>query len=143
MISHSVLYVDRSCPVVILRLFKNAWFQRFARKEDIHDSALIDAVMRAERGVIDANLGGGLIKQRIARRHGGKSGGYRTIVIFRARERAVFVFAFSKSRQANLSAHEEDVYRKAAKLVLGLSDEQMTEEVRAGRLMEIDYDQNT
>jgi hypothetical protein len=50
-----------------LRIFKNAWFSRFARRENIKDAVLVDAVARAERGVIDADLGGGVIKQRIAR----------------------------------------------------------------------------
>jgi hypothetical protein len=58
--------------VASLRLFKNAWFEKFARKEGIDDVALREAVVRAERGLIGADLGGGLIKQRIARRNAGK-----------------------------------------------------------------------
>lgn len=123
-----------------MRLFKNAWFEKFARKEGIADLDLRDAVARAERGLVDADLGSGLIKQRIARRNAGRSGGYRTIIIFRTGERAVFVFAFAKSSQANLSTHEEEVFRKAAKLVLGFSDSQMDAEVRTGRFTEIGND---
>ncbi len=47
-----------------VRIFKNTWFERYARKQRITDSALIDAVRRAERGQIDADLGGGVIKQK-------------------------------------------------------------------------------
>ena len=50
-----------------VRIFKSRWFQRFARKERISDAALRNAVARAERGQIDADLGGDVIKQRIAR----------------------------------------------------------------------------
>jgi len=65
-----------------LKVFKNAWFGRFARKEKISAVALWDAVDRAEKGQVDANLGGGVIKQRIARPGESKSKGYRSIVFF-------------------------------------------------------------
>jgi len=39
------------------------------------DDRLCEAVERAESGLIDANLGGGLIKQRVARLGQGRSGG--------------------------------------------------------------------
>ena len=72
-----------------MRVFKNAWFVRFARKERISDAALCDAVARAEKGLIDADLGGGLLKQRVARSGGGKSGGYRAL-LFSGQARAPF-----------------------------------------------------
>jgi hypothetical protein len=75
-----------------LKVFKNAWFGRFARKEKISAAALLGAVLRAENGQIDADLGGGVIKQRIARPGEGKSKGYRSIVLFRKGERCFFVY---------------------------------------------------
>lgn len=62
------------------RIFKTRWFERFVRKEKIPDSVLVDAVARAEKGLVDADLGGGVVKQRIARAGQGESGGYRTII---------------------------------------------------------------
>lgn len=120
-----------------MKIFKNAWFEKFARKEKITDRVLCDAVLRATRRVIDADLGGGLIKQRVARAGAGKSGGYRTLVFFRAGTRAVFAFGFAKSDRANLNPDEEAVFRRAAKLVLAFSEEQMDAEVQSGRLMEV------
>ena len=61
-------------------------FARFAKREGLEDTALCDAVRRARQGLIDADLGGGVIKQRIARKGGGRSGGYRTIMLFRRSE---------------------------------------------------------
>jgi hypothetical protein len=73
-----------------VRLFKNAWFQKFARKEKISDAALCEAVAHAGAGLIDADLGGGLLKQRVARPGAGKSGGYRTLIFFASkRERCL------------------------------------------------------
>ena len=126
-----------------MRIFKNAWFDKFARKERITDSMLCQAIMQAEKGLIDANLGGGLIKQRVARPGAGKSGGYRTLVLFRSTHRAVFAFGFSKSDRENISSEEEAVLKKAATLVLSLPDEAMSIEVASGRLREVKCDEQS
>lgn len=89
-----------------LRIFVTKHFDRYARKAEVSDQALVDAVMRAERGLVDAQLGGLMIKQRIARRGQGRSGGYRTVIVYRKGDLAVFIFAFAKSDQANLSDRE-------------------------------------
>ena len=79
----------------VVRIFKSRWFQRFARKEGIPDAVICDAVARAEKGQIDADLGGEVIKQRIARPGQGKSKGYRVVVFFRRGVRSSFVYGFS------------------------------------------------
>lgn len=101
---------------------------------------LCEAVSRAERGLVDADLGAGLIKQRIARSGAGKSGGYRTLIFFKMETRAVFAFGFAKSDMANLEDEEEAILKKASKLVLGFSDVQMDAEVLAGRMTEVKCD---
>lgn len=120
-----------------MKVFKNAWFQKFARQEKINDAALCDAVARAESGLIDADLGGGVLKQRVARPGAGKSGGYRTLIFFRAGTRAVFAFGFAKNDRANINDEEEAAFKKAAKLVLAFSDEQIDAEVESGRMTEV------
>ena len=122
------------------RVFKNSWFRKFATKERISDAALCEAVGRAEMGLIDADLGGGLLKQRVARPGAGRSGGFRTILIFRSGVRVVFVFGFAKSDRANLTAQEEAVYKTAAKLVLAFSEDQLDAEVASGRMTEVKCD---
>lgn len=124
-----------------IRIYSNRWFAKFAAKEKISARALAEAVRRATSGLIDADLGSGLIKQRIARSGGGKSGGYRSILIFRSGNRAIFVFAFAKSTKANLSAAELKVYRKAASIMLELGEDQIATEVKAGRLIEVKDDE--
>lgn len=121
-----------------MRIFKNAWFERFARKQRIADAVLIDAVRRAERGQIDADLGAGVIKQRVARAGQGKSGGYRTIVLYRQEQRAFFVFGFAKSEQANIEDDEEALFKKMAKELLALSDTQMAMLIENGRFSEVE-----
>ncbi|WP_046669704.1 type II toxin-antitoxin system RelE/ParE family toxin [Neorhizobium galegae] len=120
-----------------MRFFKNAWFERFAHKQKIDDASLRDAVQRAERGLIDADLGGGVIKQRVARKGQGKSGGYRTIILYRQEQRAFFVFGFAKSEQENINGEEESYFKQMAKEILALSDEQIAALVEKGRFSEI------
>ena len=119
------------------RIYKNAWFQRFARKERITDTVLCEAVERANRGLIDAELGGGVVKQRIARPGAGRSGGYRALVFFRRGERAVFVFGFAKKDRDNIDADELAALRKSARVVLALPQGAIDVEVASGRLMEV------
>ena len=108
-----------------MRIYKNGWFDKFARKEKITDKTLCEAIKRAEQGLIDADLGGGLIKQRVARPGEGKSGGYRTLILFRTKVRALFVYGFAKSERDNITPDEAAFYRKLAKAYLSLSDAQM------------------
>ena len=122
------------------RIYKNRWFAKFAGREGISDAALVAAVEQANTGLVDADLGGGLIKQRVARDGGGKSGGYRTLVFFRHEEMAVFAFGFAKSSKANLNAVELRVYKLAAKIVLALTQAQLDTEMDEGRLFEVNDD---
>lgn len=108
-----------------MRIFKSAWFCRFARKEQIDDAMLRDAIARAGNGSVDADLGGGVIKQRIARQGGGKSGGYRCIILFRKEEKAFFVYGFPKSERGNIRPDETAEFKKLAKFYLALSEEQI------------------
>lgn len=119
------------------RVFKTRWFQRFARKEGIDDAALIETVARAEKGQVDADLGGGVIKQRVARPRRGRSRGYRTIVIFRLGDRAVFMYGFPKSEKDNIRPDEEKQFKQAARHVLALTEDQLRELVTEGDFVEV------
>ena len=101
-----------------MRIFKNAWFERFARKQHLSDRALWDVVRRAEYGKIDVDPGSGVIKQRVARQGQGKSGGFRIIIFYHTAERAFFIYGYAKNDRDNIDAHEEAQFRKAAGHVL-------------------------
>ena len=85
-----------------IRIFKSKWFVKFARKNRISDDALKAAAAEIEAGSFDADLGGHVFKQRIARDGQGKLGGYRTIVLFKQSERAFFVYGFAKNERDNI-----------------------------------------
>ncbi|MCF8469659.1 MAG: type II toxin-antitoxin system RelE/ParE family toxin [Parvibaculum sp.] len=108
-----------------MRVFKTKAFARFARKEAIGDAELWDAVKRAEKGLVDADLGGGVIKQRIARDGEGKSGGFRSIVIFQREDRAFFVFCFAKKDRDNLRKDELKAFQELARHMLDMDSKQL------------------
>lgn len=120
-----------------VRIYKNASFAKFARKERISDATLRSAIVRAMRGLVDADLGGGLIKQRVAREGAGKSGGYRTLIFFLAGKRSIFAFGFAKSDKANLDDGELAMLRKAAKELLTFQQHKVDALVEIGRLVEV------
>ena len=120
-----------------MRIFKTRIFARFARKVVLTDTALSNAMMDAKRGLIDADLGGGVIKQRIARRGDGKSGGFWTIVLFRLQERAVFVYGFEKSARDNIQDDELQAFRRLARQMLSYDDTELAAAIKAGVLIEV------
>src|SRR5258708_8448 len=97
-----------------VRVFKSKRFAKFARKELISDARLCVAINDAEQGRIDADYGGGVIKQRIARPNEGKSGGYRSIILFRRGSRSFFVYGFAKNEQANIDKSDEILFKELA-----------------------------
>ena len=123
-----------------MRVFQTREFVRFARKERIGDDRLCEAVDRAERGLIDADLGGGVIKQRVARPGQGSSRGYRTIIAFRSADRSVFMYGFAKSGKANLTGNELSVYRKLDALFLAANAGNLITLIAGGELSEVTCD---
>jgi hypothetical protein len=120
-----------------VRIFKNQWFARFADKEGVSDEELKAVVGALEEGRFDADLGGGVYKQRLARSGGGKSGGYRAIVFFRSGERTFFHYGFTKSDRANVNDKELRVFKYLSKKYLAMTDDQIMLAIRAGEFIEI------
>ena len=123
-----------------MQTFKTKAFARFADREGLEDASLCEAVRRARRGLIDADLGGGVIKQRIARKGGGRSGGFRTIVLFRRRELAFFVYGFAKSDRENLRWNELETFRLLADEYLALDRKGLAAAQAVGAIVEVKCD---
>jgi hypothetical protein len=119
-----------------MRVFKTKWFARFARQERLSDQKLAEAVREIEKGLHDGDLGGKLIKKRMARAGEGKRGSYRTILVYLKGNRAVYLYGFAKSDKDNLSPVESREYQKAAQVYLHLSEADIGK-----ALQEIDYDE--
>ena len=119
-------------------MYKNKFFARFAKKARITDTELWKAAQLANQGLIDADLGGGVVKQRIARAGGGKSGGSRSIILFRKNDRAVFVYGFEKKDLANIRSNELEAFRELAQVILGYTTAEIAKRVEDGALFEVE-----
>ena len=122
-----------------MRIFAVKGFLRFQRKEGIGDAALRKVALDLEAGLIGADLGRGLVKQRVARSGQGKRGGYRTIIAYRAQYRAIFVFGFAKSSKANLDPVELEGLARRGAVWLAASDLEIDRALVLNELQEIEH----
>ena len=120
-----------------LRVFKTRWFARFARQQAISDTDLCDAIDRAQRGLIDADLGGGVIKQRIARSSKGRSAGYRSLILFRLDTHAFFVYGFAKNQRDNITPGELREFRALADEMLAFDEAELQVALTTEKLIEV------
>ncbi|HWE46593.1 MAG TPA: type II toxin-antitoxin system RelE/ParE family toxin [Caulobacteraceae bacterium] len=109
-------------------------FARFAGKAGLNDGTLLDAARAVAEGRFDADLGGGVFKQRVARPGAGKSGGFRTIILFRRGGHGFFVHGFAKNEKSNITATETRALKKLADTLLALSDADIETALKAGEL---------
>jgi hypothetical protein len=112
-------------------------FARFARKAGLHDTKLVQAAKDVAAGKFDADLGGGVYKQRVARDGEGKSGGFRTIIVFKIGGHSFFAHGFAKSEKANVSAKALKALKRLANLLLGYADAELVAAKSAGELIEV------
>ena len=117
--------------------FKTRAFARWARKEGVTDRALLVAVTEMEAGLIDARLGGGLFKKRVALPGGGKSGGARTIVAGNFRDRWIFLYGFAKNERDNIDQKEERDLKRIAGVMLALDRTALGQLLESGHLLEV------
>jgi len=121
----------------VLRIFKMKGLAKFAQRERIKDASLKEAIERAERGLIDADLGGGLIKQRVARQGQGRSSGYRIMIAFQVQDRAIFLLGFAKNERENISPDELAALRVLAKVWLNVPERDIATALSDGILQEV------
>lgn len=121
-------------------IYKTRHFNRWARKADLPDQALCRAVAEIRQGLVDADLGGGIIKKRIALPGHGKRGSTRTLLATNRNDRWVFVFGFEKNERANISDNELEALKLLADDLLALTESQISEAVSKGSLLEVIYE---
>lgn len=111
----------------MVKVFKNKWFDRWARDEDIPDSVLCGVAKDVTEGKVESDLGGCLFKKRLPRPGAGKSGGYRVVVGYKKPNtvRIIFLYAFAKNDRANMSTREEAALSRVAEAFVSASDKQL------------------
>jgi len=112
-------------------------FFRFAAKAGLRDARLFKAAQAVIDGRFDADLGGGVFKQRVAREGGGKSGGFRTLLLFKVGAHCFFAYGFAKSEKANVSPQDLKALKRLANVLLNLSAKDVATAIKAGEIREV------
>ena len=120
-----------------MSVYQTTEFAKFARKADLGNAELLEAAKAVASGLSDADLGGGVFKQRIAREGGGKSGGFRTIILFKVGGHSFFVHGFAKNEKANITPKELKALKKLATTFLSLDAEALEKASAAGEIAEV------
>jgi len=120
-----------------MRIFKVKAFARWAKKERITDKELKMAAAEMQDGLIDANLGSGVYKKRIAASGRGKSGGARTIVAFKTDSHTFFLFGFLKNEQDNIDKKELKALKEFANTIFQLREGKIKQLIKNGNLSEV------
>jgi hypothetical protein len=112
-------------------------FAKWAKKQNIPDTELANALNEVENGIYETNLGGHIIKKRIRFQGRGKSGSGRTIICYKHADRSFFVHGFAKNEKSNLSSKELHAFKELAKVLLSLSNEKLKIAVKNGNFIEV------
>ena len=123
-----------------MRIFKNNHFNKWACDIGLDDTVLKTAIDEISAGLYEANLGGFLFKKRIGLKGLGKSGGVRTIVVFKKEDKAFFIYGFAKNKKANIDEAEEKICKKLAALFLSYSDYAIGIAIKKKELIEVHYE---
>jgi len=118
-----------------MRVYKSKWFAKWAEKEGLTDRHLSAAVTEMAEGLFDADLGGHVMKKRIALHGQGKSGGARTLVAFKVEDKAFFMFGFAKNQQDNISHRELTTLKLMARNLLGYTPKQVSDSLAVGEFI--------
>lgn len=121
----------------MIRVFKTRHFSRWMQKTQLTDAALSNAVVEMAQGLIDADLGGGIIKKRIGLAGRGKRGGVRTLLATNKGSRWFFIFGFKKNDSSNIADDELEALMDLAEQLLVRTDKQLDIAVQDGALQEI------
>jgi hypothetical protein len=123
-----------------MQIFQTKWFAHWASKEGLSSQVLCAAVEEISQGLVDANLGGHIIKKRVALGGRGKSGGVRTLLAFRLNDKAFFMYGFAKNQQSNITDKELKALKLLAAKLLAYDSSQLAIAIAAHELYEVRED---
>jgi hypothetical protein len=123
-----------------MSIHKTKVFSRWARKEGLGDRALCAAVAEMAAGLYEADLGGNLLKKRIARRGHGERDGFRTLVATNKDDRWFFVYGFAKNERSNIEVKDEVALKLLAATLLAMTTIALDSTNIADELIEVNCD---
>ena len=132
--------LDTIAPSAIIKSMKilaTKQLSKWSKKNDVSIEDLFSAAEEVVNGDFEANLGGHIIKKRVAINSGGKSGGARMILFFRARERLIYIHGFKKNEKANITDTELKAFKGLAKIFEVMTEDQINQSIKSGYFIEV------
>ncbi|MBB4285670.1 type II toxin-antitoxin system RelE/ParE family toxin [Roseospira goensis] len=120
-----------------MRILAVPAFARCLKSLDFSAADVRAAIEDMNNGLVHANLGSGLFKQRVARPGTGKRGGHRIVLAFRAHDRAILLYGFPKAKRATLSKDETAALKKLAAKLLAYDASQIARALQSGALVKL------
>ncbi|MEA3341520.1 MAG: type II toxin-antitoxin system RelE/ParE family toxin [Chloroflexota bacterium] len=121
-----------------MKRLSTKWFKKWSKKVKLSNQNLLDVINALEAGLSTADLGHHLFKVRVKREHGGKSSGFRTIILFKADDRAIFLFGFGKNEKENIDKNELQYFKKLGDDLLSLNSKQLKKAISQKILFELE-----
>ena len=128
------------CYIKIVKKLSTKWFRKWTKNANLNDETLLKAINNLEKGLSSPGLGNHLYKVRIKREHSGKSSGFRTIIVYKENDRAIFLYGFGKNEKENIDKVELRYFKKLGKDLLGLTTDQLKKYVAQEILFDLEVD---
>jgi len=120
-----------------MRIFKTKSFHRWTKEVALDDINLALAVHEMTQGLYDANLGGHIYKKRVSIWNRGKRDGARTIIAFKTRDKAIFIYGYAKNKRSNITTKEEEALKELAAVYFSYDESQINQAIKLGELIEV------
>jgi hypothetical protein len=123
-----------------MRKLSTKWFKKWAKKSNLNSKNILKAIKNLEAGLSTADLGGHLYKVRVKRAHSGKSSGFRTIIVYKKDDRAIFLYGFGKNEKENIDKTELHYFKTLGKDLLSLNSDQLKKSVQQKILFDLEVE---
>ena len=114
------------------------WFKKWSKKANLSNQNMLEAIRNLEAGLSTADLGNHLYKVRIKRASSGKSSGFRTIILYKEKDRAIFLYGFGKNEKANIDKAELRYFKKLGNDLLALTFDQLKQSIEQKILFDLE-----
>ena len=121
-----------------MKKLSTKWFKKWSKKIDLNNHELLESIKDLEAGLSTADLGSNLYKVRVKREHSGKSSGFRTIIVYKRNDRAIFLYGFGKNEKENIDQKELRYFKKLGRDLLALSLDQLKQSLEQKVLFDLE-----
>lgn len=128
------------CYIKIVKKLSTKWFRKWAKNANLNNGTLLKAINNLEVGLSSSGLGNHLYKVRIKREHSGKSSGFRTIIVYKENDRAIFLYGFGKNEKENIDKVELQYFKKLGNDLLRLTANQLKKYVVQDILFDLEVE---